>query len=35
MGHLRNAINAAAIIELFVSISAKYAGVSVSAERNQ
>src|ERR1700687_3581419 len=31
VGHLRNAINTAAVIELFVSISAKYAGVSVSA----
>ena len=35
VGHLRNAMNAAAAIELFVTISAKYAGVSVSAERNQ
>ena len=35
VGHLRNAMNAAAAIELFVSISAKYAGVSVSAVRNQ
>ena len=32
VGHLRNAINTAAVIELFVSISAKYAGVSVSAD---
>jgi hypothetical protein len=35
VGHLRNAMNAAAAIELFVTISAKYAGVSVSAESNQ
>jgi hypothetical protein len=35
VGHLRNAINTAAVIELFVSICAKYAGVSLSAVRNQ
>jgi hypothetical protein len=34
VGHLRNAIKSAAVIELFVSIGAKYAGVSVSAARN-
>src|ERR1700722_17383925 len=35
VGHLRNAINTAAVIQLFVSICAKYAGVSVNAVRNQ